>query len=128
MDRVKWRKPINCLMVLFIVFCILSYIPGLSNPIKLFLLIPALVSLGYFIEYGFPHSLQPPLVRLQSLLYPGFVIIFILFTGAWENKPFFEAISDPMFWIACSLTLILWMVGSTVYRYLHMGFTEESVD
>ena len=115
-------------MAVFIVFYILSYIPTLSNPIKVLLLIPAVVSLSYFIEWGSSHSLQPPLVRLRSLLFPVGAMIFIMLSGAWENRPFLEAISDPMFWIAFSFTIVLWMVGSTVYRYLHMEIAEERVD
>lgn len=128
MDRTKWRKRINYLMAVFIVFYILSYIPGLSNPIKLFLLIPTLVSVGYIIEYGFPHSLQPPLVRLKSLLFPVGAITLLLLFNQWDYKSPLEAIVDPMFWIACSLTLFLWMIGSTLYRYLHMTYPEERVD
>lgn len=124
MDQVRWRKPINYLMAVFIVFGILSYFPDLSNAVKGFLLIPALVSLGYLFECGASYNtLQSPsqrVIKLRSLLFPLGAMIFILISGVWENKPFLEAIAEPIFWMALPLILILWLVGSALYRYLRI--------
>lgn len=125
MDQVRWRKPINYLMAVFIVFGILSYFPGLSNAVKGFLLIPALVSLGYLFECGASYNtLQSPnqrVIKLRSLLFPLGAMIFILISGAWDNRPFLEAISEPVLWVALPLTLSLWLAGSTLFRYLNLN-------
>jgi hypothetical protein len=129
-DRVKWRKPINRLMAIFVVFVIVSFIPDIADPVKL-LLLPAVVGLGYFIEWGFMHNhLQAgqSIVSLRSLLFPVGTTIFLLITGGWDNRPILEVITEPMFWVSFSVYLTLWLFGSSVYRYLHLGFTSVSVD
>ncbi|MFW9807051.1 MAG: hypothetical protein ACFFFK_10025 [Candidatus Thorarchaeota archaeon] len=130
MDRVKWRKPINRLMAIFFVFAIVSFIPGLADPVKL-LLLPAIVGLGYFFESEFVHNhlqANQPLVRPRSLLIPIGATIFALLFDAWDNRSFFEVTAEPMFWVAMSIFYFLWILGSTVYRYLYLGFAYESVD
>jgi len=124
MDRTKWRKRINYLMGIFIIFGILSYIPVLPDSIKAILLLSTLVGAGYFFEWGSSYSQQlidRPLVRLRSLLFPLGAMIFILISGAWENRPFLEAISEPVLWVALPLTLSLWLAGSTLFRYLNLN-------
>lgn len=127
MDQVKWRRPINYIMFVFFVLAVLSYIPGIPTLVKPFLLIPAIISLGYFFEYGFPNSSQLPsksLVRPRNLLFPLGAMIFILVSGAWENKPFLVAITEPILWVGIPFVLTLWLVGSTLYRYFHLSLQE----
>lgn len=117
-------------MVIFLVFAIVSFIPGLAGPVKL-LLLPTIVGLGYLFEWEFMHNhlqANQPLVRPRSLLFPIGATIFALIFDAWDNRSFFEAIAEPMFWVALFVFYFLWILGSTVYRYLYLGFAYEGVD
>ena len=110
-------------MAIFILFAIVSFIPDIADPVKL-LLLPAVVGLGYFIEWGFTHNhlqASQSIVSLRSLLFPIGTTIFVLISGGWDNRPIVEVITEPMFWVSFAVFLTLWIFGSTLFRYLNLN-------
>lgn len=134
MNLRKWRRPINFLMITVLIvsgiLIFLMFTVEFSYP-AIFLLIPVSLSGGFLFEDYSSRIIRPPiqsLIRLRSLLFPVGGTILFLITEAMQDEPVLTMLSQPMFWVYWSSMIISWLIGTTLFRHLHMSSQENTAD